>query len=124
MDVCMDVDLWWLWCGNEANAQIIGPFPSEFSAEENAKTESGCGHDHVVFRGTAAQIAKKMPSHVYAQQQGRAIVGGDDLRTYVYGAGADMAWFRLNRDNEWRDILQAPHPPEVVRRLLEAVGEP
>ena len=48
-----DQDLYWLWCGTEANAALLGPWEDPEGAEFEAKDakETGyCSHDHVVVR--------------------------------------------------------------------------
>lgn len=57
----LDQELWWFWCGNEAQAQILGPYRSQQNCESFAY-EAFCHHDHMVMRSTGRRIVDSFPS--------------------------------------------------------------
>lgn len=66
-DVCArhnlhpDQDLFWLWCGTEAKANLLGPWEDRKGAEWEAQDARGsgyCKHDHIVVRMTTNQLLR------------------------------------------------------------------
>lgn len=57
----LDEEFYWFWCGNEAQAQIFGPFRSQQNCEISAY-EAFCDHDHMVMRSTGRRIVDSFPS--------------------------------------------------------------
>lgn len=59
----LDEEFYWFWCGNEAEALILGPYRSQQDCEIHAY-EADCGHDHMVMRSTGRRITDSLPPTV------------------------------------------------------------